>query len=325
MSDTPISAGRLKSFVERIEKLNEERKAIGGDIRDVYAEAKGVGYDVPTIRRVVKLREKDAADLAEEEALLDTYRLALGMEHHGLEEQAEKRVDRRVAEVRRCMKLSNNGQPPRIDAIMRELGCSSGKASTIRKQCEELLAAAVSISAESTRGENETPHDPETGEVQPEAPDMGNPISTAPAVSRETDPDIMARAARWAASSDTGASSKAILGVMTGAPPKGWYCYPSDSDDFGRCARLLEAVPEWRPRIGEMVAVGPEWGAIAGAWDELDAMHKAGEPLHRRIRELVRPHEDKRNNLVRMGEGTTVVFGDDLSIPDILKRERAPA
>jgi uncharacterized protein (UPF0335 family) len=75
----PISAERLKSFVERIEKLEEERHAIGSDIRDVYSEAKGVGYDVKTMRKVVGLRKMDAADRAEQEALLDTYKHALGI------------------------------------------------------------------------------------------------------------------------------------------------------------------------------------------------------------------------------------------------------
>ena len=75
----PISADRLRSFVERIEKLEEERKAIGGDIRDVYSEAKGVGYDVKTMRKVVSLRRMDAADREEQETLLDTYKHALGM------------------------------------------------------------------------------------------------------------------------------------------------------------------------------------------------------------------------------------------------------
>ena len=75
----PISAERLKSLVERIEKLEEERHAIGGDIRDVYSEAKGVGYDIKTMRRLVSLRKMDAADRAEQEALLDTYKHALGM------------------------------------------------------------------------------------------------------------------------------------------------------------------------------------------------------------------------------------------------------
>ncbi|HSH99009.1 MAG TPA: DUF2312 domain-containing protein [Reyranella sp.] len=75
----PVSAERLKSFVERIEKLEEERHAIGSDIRDVYSEAKGVGYDVKTMRKIVSLRKVDAADRDEQEALLDTYKHALGM------------------------------------------------------------------------------------------------------------------------------------------------------------------------------------------------------------------------------------------------------
>ena len=75
----PISAERLKSFLDRIEKLEEERKAISDDVRDVYSEAKGVGYDVKTMRRVVSLRKMDAADRAEQETLLDTYKQALGM------------------------------------------------------------------------------------------------------------------------------------------------------------------------------------------------------------------------------------------------------
>ena len=75
----PVSADRLKSFIERVEKLEEERAAIGSDIRDVYSEAKGVGYDVKTMRKVVSLRKLDAADRAEQEALLDTYKHALGV------------------------------------------------------------------------------------------------------------------------------------------------------------------------------------------------------------------------------------------------------
>lgn len=75
----PISADRLKTFVERIEKLEEERKAIGGDIKDVYSEAKGVGYDTKTMRKIVAMRQQDAADRAEGETLLDVYKHALGM------------------------------------------------------------------------------------------------------------------------------------------------------------------------------------------------------------------------------------------------------
>src|SRR5665213_2776433 len=70
----PISADRLKAFIERVEKLEEERHAIGGDIRDIYSEAKGVGYDVKTMRRIVSLRKMDAADRDEQETLLDVYK-----------------------------------------------------------------------------------------------------------------------------------------------------------------------------------------------------------------------------------------------------------
>lgn len=75
----PISADRLKSFVERIEKLTEERKSISDDISDIYSEAKGTGYDVKTIRKIVALRKMDAADREEQAQLLDDYAHALGV------------------------------------------------------------------------------------------------------------------------------------------------------------------------------------------------------------------------------------------------------
>jgi len=75
----PISAERLKSFIERIEKLEEEKAAILGDIKDVYSEAKGVGYDVKVMREIVRMRKQDPADRAELETLLDTYKHALGI------------------------------------------------------------------------------------------------------------------------------------------------------------------------------------------------------------------------------------------------------
>lgn len=74
-----ISADRLKSFIERVEKLEEERKAISDDVRDVYSEAKGVGYDVKTMRKLVALRKLDSAARNEQETLLDTYKHALGI------------------------------------------------------------------------------------------------------------------------------------------------------------------------------------------------------------------------------------------------------
>ena len=76
----PISKERLKSFVERIEKMLEEKAAISQDLADIYAEAHGVGYDKKTIRRVVKERAKDAGKRAEEETLFDVYAHALGLQ-----------------------------------------------------------------------------------------------------------------------------------------------------------------------------------------------------------------------------------------------------
>lgn len=74
-----IARDQLRSIVERIEKLEEEKAAIAGDIKEVYAEAKANGYDTKTLRQVVRLRKKDSAERQEEEALLDLYLHALGM------------------------------------------------------------------------------------------------------------------------------------------------------------------------------------------------------------------------------------------------------
>jgi len=74
-----VSADQLRSIVERIERLEEERKATTEDIKDVYAEAKGNGYDTKIIRKVIQLRKRDAADRDEEETILEIYLRALGM------------------------------------------------------------------------------------------------------------------------------------------------------------------------------------------------------------------------------------------------------
>ena len=74
-----IAAERLRSIVDRIERLEEERKARGGDIRDIYAEAKSAGFDVNVLRQLIRVRRQEAADVEEQETLLDVYRRALGM------------------------------------------------------------------------------------------------------------------------------------------------------------------------------------------------------------------------------------------------------
>ncbi|MEO1193578.1 MAG: DUF2312 domain-containing protein [Pseudomonadota bacterium] len=75
-----IAADRLKSFIERIERLEEEKAALAGDIREVYAEAKGNGFDTKIMRQVIKLRKMEQNDRQEQEHLLDLYIRALGME-----------------------------------------------------------------------------------------------------------------------------------------------------------------------------------------------------------------------------------------------------
>ncbi|MBL8588993.1 MAG: DUF2312 domain-containing protein [Methylobacteriaceae bacterium] len=77
MSD--VDAKHLRAFIERIEKLEEEKKAIADDIKDVYAEAKGNGYDVKIMRKIVSLRKQDKDKRREEEEILDLYLAALGM------------------------------------------------------------------------------------------------------------------------------------------------------------------------------------------------------------------------------------------------------
>ncbi len=74
-----IAADRLKSFVERIERLEEERAGISADIREVFSEAKGTGFDAKTLRAVIKLRKLEPSDRQEQEHLLELYSRALGL------------------------------------------------------------------------------------------------------------------------------------------------------------------------------------------------------------------------------------------------------
>ena len=73
-----IAKDQLKSIIERVERLEEDKAAIGSDIKDVYAEAKGNGYDVNALRAIVRYRKEDAQDRAEREAIFETYLAALG-------------------------------------------------------------------------------------------------------------------------------------------------------------------------------------------------------------------------------------------------------
>lgn len=168
-----VTADRLRSFLERIERLLEERKGIQDDIKDIFAEAKGVGYDVKTMRKILSLRAMDSADRAEQEALLDTYMLALGMTNGAAayepsEEELEARASRIVSEVDRCMDLVVDGQPPRIAEIQERIGCSVGKASKLRG----LVEARISRTK---------PDERETADAGPPGDGPGTVVPSSPA------------------------------------------------------------------------------------------------------------------------------------------------
>ncbi|MEK9722570.1 MAG: DUF2312 domain-containing protein [Rhodospirillaceae bacterium] len=74
-----VAGDRLRTIIERIERLEEEKKALSDDIREIYAEAKGAGFDVKVLRQVIRLRKMDSSDRNEMEAILDVYKRALGM------------------------------------------------------------------------------------------------------------------------------------------------------------------------------------------------------------------------------------------------------
>ena len=80
MSEGNVAADQLRLFIERVERLEEQKKAIADDIRDVYAEAKAQGYDPKIMRQIVRLRKIQPHDRQEMEAVLETYKAALGLE-----------------------------------------------------------------------------------------------------------------------------------------------------------------------------------------------------------------------------------------------------
>lgn len=82
---TSLAQGQLRSIIERVERLEEEKKTIAGDIKEVYAEAKANGFDTKILRKVVILRRKDRVEREEEQAMIDLYLHALGMAAESVE------------------------------------------------------------------------------------------------------------------------------------------------------------------------------------------------------------------------------------------------
>ena len=79
MAKTTFAKDQLKSIIERIERLEEEKAALANDIKEVYAEAKGTGFDTKAIRKIISIRKKDSTEREEEDAILQLYMSALGM------------------------------------------------------------------------------------------------------------------------------------------------------------------------------------------------------------------------------------------------------
>ncbi len=79
IAETGVAAEELKQFIERIERLEEEKKSIGDDLKEVYAELKGRGFDAKAVRKIVSIRRQDASERQEQEAILQLYMEALGM------------------------------------------------------------------------------------------------------------------------------------------------------------------------------------------------------------------------------------------------------
>lgn len=85
---TAVARDQLKAFIDRIERMEEEKKAISDDIRDIYGEAKSSGFDSKILRKVIAIRKQDADKRAEEDAILDLYLVSLGMKQGDLFEEA---------------------------------------------------------------------------------------------------------------------------------------------------------------------------------------------------------------------------------------------
>lgn len=87
MADHGVARDQLRAFVERIERLEEEKKTISDDIKEIYAEAKGNGFDTKVLRQLVRIRKQDANERAEQEAILDLYMHAMGMAPAPMDEE----------------------------------------------------------------------------------------------------------------------------------------------------------------------------------------------------------------------------------------------
>ncbi|HEX4297794.1 MAG TPA: DUF2312 domain-containing protein [Devosia sp.] len=90
VSSDSVAQDQIRAFIERIERMEEEKKAISDDIKEIYAEAKGNGFDTKVLRQVVRIRKQDHSERLEQEALLDLYLAALGMQNAPREDDEDE-------------------------------------------------------------------------------------------------------------------------------------------------------------------------------------------------------------------------------------------
>lgn len=184
-----IAGQRVLSYVERVEKMEEERKAIGADIRDIYSEAKGNGYDVKTIRWLVQERKVDSVDRDERDSLRDTYAGALGMavslvQVNGLSlREAEKRTGVSKSSIHRALTVPDASQPaplptdehPKPDVVPGEDARAVCQPPLPDAECGVSRAGTISATGElgvpsgrvSRSDEQETPAAREGGQERP--------------------------------------------------------------------------------------------------------------------------------------------------------------
>ena len=89
VSSDSVAQDQIRAFIERIERMEEEKRAIADDIKEIYAEAKGNGFDTKVLRQIIRIRKQDASERAEQEALLELYMTALGMSYAPPEREDE--------------------------------------------------------------------------------------------------------------------------------------------------------------------------------------------------------------------------------------------
>ena len=121
MKSDAVNAGHLRAFVERVERLEEEKRALGDDIKDVYAEAKGNGFDIKTLRKIVSLRRQDSDKRREAEEILDLYLSALGIdrEMRDLAGADRTRFARLANEARRLLLPGEMGERFKVMAWLK--------------------------------------------------------------------------------------------------------------------------------------------------------------------------------------------------------------